>query len=77
VKSRPLRTRGTYRHRRAWLGARRRGGQEPTVRGEHAEGNQCAAERMSTRSNTWKCDSAQVQMPVGRPKRAYLAKDPV
>jgi hypothetical protein len=54
-----------------------RGGQAPTVRGARAEGSHCAAERLSTRSNTWNCDSARVQMPVGRSKRPYLAKDPV
>jgi hypothetical protein len=59
------------------MDGRRRGGQVSTVRGARAEGGQCAAERLSTRSNTWKCDSTRVQTPVGRPKRAYLAKDPV
>jgi hypothetical protein len=47
------------------------------VHGVRAEGSQFAAERLSMRSNTWKCDSALVQTPVGRPKHAYLAKDPV
>jgi hypothetical protein len=55
----------------------RRGGQEPTVHRERAEGIQCAAERLSTRSNTWKCDYARVQTPVSQSKRAYLAMDPV
>jgi hypothetical protein len=68
-------TRFTYRHPRAWLGQAR--GKEPTVHGARVEGSQCEAERLSTRSNTWKCDSARVQTPVGRPKHAYLAKDPV
>jgi hypothetical protein len=47
------------------------------MRGARAEGSQCEAERLSTRSNTWMCVSARVQMPVGRPKHAYLAKDRV
>jgi hypothetical protein len=59
------------------MAGRRRAGQKPTVRGARAEGSQCVAERLSSRSNTWKCDSARVQTPVGRPKRAYLAKDHV
>jgi hypothetical protein len=59
------------------MAGRRRGGQEPTVRGARAEGSQCATERLSTRSNTWRCVSALVQTLVGRPKLAYLAKDPM
>jgi hypothetical protein len=42
-----------------------------------AKGSQCAVERLSTPSNTWRCVSALVQTCGGRPKRAYLAKDPV
>jgi hypothetical protein len=75
VKGRSLRTRGTYRHPRAWLDAGAGDRSRPCA--ARAEGNQCAAERLGTRSNTWKCDSARVQTSVGRPKRAYLAKDPV
>jgi hypothetical protein len=71
-----LRTRGTYRHPCAWLGTGA-GGQKPIVRGARAESGQCAAERLSTRSNTWRFVSTLVQMPVGRPKLAYLANDPV
>jgi hypothetical protein len=55
----------------------RREGQEPTVRGARVEGGQCAAERLSTRSNTCRFVSVLVQTSVGRPKCAYLAKDPV
>jgi hypothetical protein len=72
VKGGLLRTRSTYRRPRAWLGAG-----AGDRRGARAEGSQCAAERLSTRSNMWKCDYARVQTPLGRPKRAYLAKDPV
>jgi hypothetical protein len=72
---RPLRTRGTYRCPRAWLGTGAGDRSRPWA--ARAEGSQCAAERLSTRLNTWKCDSARVQTPVGLPKHAYLAKDPV
>jgi hypothetical protein len=75
VKRSPLRTRGTYRRPWAWLGVGAEDRSRPCA--ARAEGSQCAAERLSTRSNTWKCDSARVQTPVGQPKRAYLAKDPV
>jgi hypothetical protein len=59
------------------MAGRRRRGQEPTVRGTCTESGQCAAERLSMRSNTWRFVSTLVQTPVGRPKCAYLANDPV
>jgi hypothetical protein len=59
------------------MAGRRCGGQELIVCSAHAESGQCAAERLSTRSNTWRFVFALVQTLVGQPKRAYLAKDPV
>jgi hypothetical protein len=58
-----LRTRGTYRCPRAWLGAGAGGRSRPCK--ARAESGQCAAERLSTRSNTWRFVSAFVQTPVG------------
>jgi hypothetical protein len=72
VKGRPLSTPGAVGH--GWAQAR---GTEAD-RARHARrGQPVRAECLGTRSNTWKCDSARVQTPVGRPKHAYLAKDPV
>jgi hypothetical protein len=65
------------RHLKAPSGMARHRGQEPTVRGARAESGQCASERMSTRSNMWRFVSALVQTHVGRPKRAYLANNPM
>jgi hypothetical protein len=45
------------------MAGRRRGGQKSTVRGARAEGGQCAAERLSTRSNT--CEYKQPQARLG------------
>jgi hypothetical protein len=76
VRGELLRTSGTYRCPRAWMGAGAGDRSRPcAARAQRAAS--AAAERLSTRSNTWRFVSTLVQTPVGRPKRAYLAQDPM
>jgi hypothetical protein len=65
VKSGLLCTWGTYRRPRAWLGA-----------GVGDRRRPCATKRLGTWSNTWKCDSARVQTPIGRISSRIWARSP-